>query len=202
MTSARANDDMIVGASGLRAIACLLVLAHHLAEKLAPQVGRPLVHGLHATVLNGSVGVSLFFALSGMLLSMPFWRAFAEGEAMPALREYAARRAIRIIPGYYAALGASTIAALALGVTTPHMLERLMGGASFLGGFSHITLFPTELNGPLWSIPFEVVCYVLMPACMFAMFAMMRARPKGALSLAMMFWLGCLAVTLVIHHFY
>lgn len=158
MTSAR--EKAIVGASGLRAIACLLVVLHHLAEKLATQNGQPIVHALHITALNGSVGDSLFFAVSGMLPSTPFWRTFAQGAALAPVREYAARRAIRIIPGYDAAPLAASVAAIILGVTTPYMLERQIGGASFLSGFSHITLFPAEMNGPLCSIPFAVVCYV------------------------------------------
>ena len=55
----------IPGADGLRAIACLLVIWHHTAQKLNPEGLSPLVGVLHFLGMRGEVGVSLFFVLSG-----------------------------------------------------------------------------------------------------------------------------------------
>ena len=62
----------ILGADGLRAIACLLVVWHHTSQKLDPSGTGPLVTALQFLGMRGEVGVSMFFVLSGCLLSLPF----------------------------------------------------------------------------------------------------------------------------------
>lgn len=57
---------------GLRGLAILMVLAgHHLY--INPHSG-PLMHYLGALASRGGSGVKLFFALSGFLISWPFWK--------------------------------------------------------------------------------------------------------------------------------
>ena len=43
-------------------------------------------------------GLAVFFVLSGYLIAAPFLRALLDGEPMPSLRSYAARRFARIVP--------------------------------------------------------------------------------------------------------
>ena len=69
------STSRLAGADGLRAIACLLVVWHHTAQKLNPENVSPIVGALHFLGMRGEVGVSLFFVLSGCLLSLPFWSA-------------------------------------------------------------------------------------------------------------------------------
>jgi peptidoglycan/LPS O-acetylase OafA/YrhL len=78
----------IPGADGLRAIACLLVIWHHTAQKLNPEGLSPLVGVLHFLGMRGEVGVSLFFVLSGCLLSVPFWASFVERKPFPSIKRY------------------------------------------------------------------------------------------------------------------
>jgi peptidoglycan/LPS O-acetylase OafA/YrhL len=49
---------------------------------------------------------------------------------------------------------------------------RLLSGLTFTTAFHWITLFPVELNNPLWSIGFEVFCYFLMPIFMVGLFGL------------------------------
>src|SRR5262249_51738669 len=85
----------------LRGVAILLVFLFH-----CDSVVRPEAHGggpLFAFVRAGHTGVSLFFVLSGFLLAFPFL-AEAEGGRHVRRREYALRRAMRILPMYYLAI--------------------------------------------------------------------------------------------------
>ena len=40
----------------------------------------------------------------------------------------------------------------------------------FINSYNYSTFFPTELNGPLWSIGLEVSCYVLLPLVSYVIF--------------------------------
>src|SRR5262249_59949491 len=85
----------------LRGVAILLVFLFH-----CDSVVRPEAHGggpLFAFVRAGHTGVSLFFVLSGFLLAFPFL-AEAEGGRHVRRREYALRRAMRLLPMYHLAL--------------------------------------------------------------------------------------------------
>lgn len=180
------------GADGMRAMACLMVIAHHAFQRLSPAYLSPMLVEWRAFFMNWNVGVSGFFVLSGYLLSMPFWEAFRDREAMPGLKEYALRRLARIAPGYYVAL---VICFLIQGPVADALL-RLVAGLGFVAGFHWSTWFPSEINGPFWSISLEVFCYALLPLGMWAMF---RLSAPGQLARGLRHWLVVLAMTLLVH---
>jgi ABC-type glycerol-3-phosphate transport system permease component/peptidoglycan/LPS O-acetylase OafA/YrhL len=188
----------LAGADGIRAIACLMVILHHLAQRLEMQPQVPIVRDIQAFLMQGSAGVSAFFVLSGLLLSLPFWRRYLEQKSFPDLLEYTRRRAVRIVPGFYASLLVSVALGLALVPETEKPWMRLIGGLSFTSALNYVTLFPAEINGPLWSIGFEVICYFLMPLGMYFLFKYFPARGFG---FAFRFWLGLLALTLLVNQF-
>ncbi len=163
------------GADGIRAVACLMVVFSHLAQRLELPKQAPWIQEIQSYLMTGAFGVSAFFVLSGMLLSMPFWRRYLDGADAPNLKRYAARRFLRIAPGFYASL---VIVFLLARVLEPgdSAWIRLLSGLSFTTAFHWVTFFPVELNGPLWSIGFEVVCYALMPALMIGLFALARVN--------------------------
>jgi ABC-type glycerol-3-phosphate transport system permease component/peptidoglycan/LPS O-acetylase OafA/YrhL len=165
----------LAGADGVRAIACLMVVFSHLGQRLNMPEQIPVMQTVQAFLMKGSFGVSAFFVLSGMLLSLPFWTRYLEGKPFPSLLEYARRRFLRIAPGFYASL---IVVFLIARATEPgdYGWWRLLSGLTFTTAFHWITLFPVELNGPLWSIGFEVVCYALMPIFMIGLFALTSAR--------------------------
>jgi peptidoglycan/LPS O-acetylase OafA/YrhL len=110
------------------------------------------------------LGVAIFFVLSGMLLSIPFWSAYFDGGRFPGLPGYAARRLVRIIPAYYACLIILfAIQAFVLPPLSLSDLIRLLSGLSFTNSFHWRTYFPTALSPPCWSIGVEMVFYVLLP---------------------------------------
>jgi ABC-type glycerol-3-phosphate transport system permease component/peptidoglycan/LPS O-acetylase OafA/YrhL len=167
----------LAGADGVRAFACLTVVIGHVAQRLNQETQLPLVQEIQGFFMTG-FGVSAFFVLSGMLLSLPFWRRYLDGEAPPNLLEYARRRFLRIAPGYYAALIVSFIIARSFKESEAQWL-RLLSGLSFTSAFHYLTFFPVDIGDPLWSIGFEVVCYALMPLFMIGLFALARALPQA-----------------------
>jgi len=178
----REAEKRIAGADGLRAIACLLVVWHHTAQKLNPEGQSPLISALHFMGMRGEVGVSLFFVLSGCLLSMPFWKNFVQGEHFPSLRVYALNRAARIAPAFWANLLFCTL--LAFWVFDLEInWQKLLTGLFFVNSYSYLTFFPAEINGPLWSIGLEVSCYVLLPLVLYAIYKMARGAAAAIASL-------------------
>jgi len=175
------QQERLAGADFLRATACLLVLSHHLALRLdmrrIPDALAPIANILRF----GNFGVAIFFVLSGFLLAHPFWRALDAGGDMPGLRHYAIRRAARIAPGFWVAATVSFVLSLTLLALplTPELILRYVSGLLFMSQWHWRTFFPVEADGPLWSIPFEVTSYVLLPICFLLLFCMpvLRQRP-------------------------
>ena len=156
----------ISGADGLRALACLLVVWHHTTQRFNPEKSATWIQGIHFFGMRAEVGVSLFFVLSGCLLSLPFWYAFVNGSQTPKLWFYVINRAARIIPAYWFNLLLCTLVALWVFELNINWW-RLISGLLFINSYHYSSFFPAELNGPLWSIGLEVSCYVLLPVLLF-----------------------------------
>ena len=192
-------QERLAGADFLRATACLLVLAHHLALRLdMRRIPDELASTAHI-LRFGNFGVAIFFVLSGFLLARPFWRALDDGSDMPSLGTYAIRRAARIAPGFWVAATVSFVVSLTLlaAPLTPELALRYISGMLFMSQWHWRTFFPVEANGPLWSIPFEVSSYVLLPACFLLLFPLPRLRQRRLLARSA--WLCVIAVVLIAH---
>jgi peptidoglycan/LPS O-acetylase OafA/YrhL len=157
----------IPGADGLRALACLLVVWHHTTQRFNPENSATWIQNIHFFGMRGEVGVSLFFVLSGCLLSLPFWNSFIKGDPIPRLRFYAVNRAARIIPAYWFNLIFCTVIAIWMFDLNINWW-RFISGLLFINSYHYSSFFPAELNGPLWSIGLEVSCYALLPIVLFA----------------------------------
>jgi peptidoglycan/LPS O-acetylase OafA/YrhL len=193
------TESRLWGADFVRAAACLTVLLHHLTQRLDSGTDfGPVLNSLRIFAQMGAFGVAMFFVLSGFLLARPFWTAFDAGKPMPSLKTYALRRAARILPGYWLALAVSFVLSIALfGVALDgELVLRLVAGFLLIADWHWLTIFPVEINGPLWSICFEITAYVLLPLAFFSVFAGGRfARGwLGRLVFAVM-----IAVTLGLH---
>ncbi len=171
-------SNHLLGADGLRAFACLLVVFHHVGLTLDFKAG-VAENWLGIFVPIGGYGVVIFFVLSGFLLSRPFWSALRAGEKLPSLRTYFLRRFARIVPGFWLSMVLSLILGLVLGVsaydTTTFL--RFASGMLFLNEFASFSIFPVETNGPLWSISYEIGSYLIMPAA-FALLFILRHRVR------------------------
>jgi hypothetical protein len=190
-------ETRLLGADLLRAVACLMVLGHHLILRIDDGPKPDWLQGLLDLWMMGAYGVAVFFVLSGYLLSRPFWMALDAGEPMPSLRTFALRRAARILPGFWIALTVTLVLGIVFLDVEPDalLLLRYLAGFFLLSDWHYATLFPVENNGPLWSIGFEVTSYVLLPFCLALLFWL---RPRNAW-VARGVWVGVICLVLVLH---
>jgi peptidoglycan/LPS O-acetylase OafA/YrhL len=190
----------IPGADGIRALACLLVVWHHTTQRFNPETSASWIQSIHFFGMRGEVGVSLFFVLSGCLLSLPFWNAFINADRAPNLRSYAISRTARIIPAYWFNLVFCT--AIAIWVFDQNInWWRVISGLLFINSYHYSSFFPAELNGPLWSIGLEVSCYLLLPI---VLFSIIKATKKISLAVfGMVAWILALQLLnpLIINNF-
>ncbi|WP_059041797.1 acyltransferase family protein [Paenibacillus rubinfantis] len=194
MSQIRIDQTRFTGADGVRAIACLSVILHHLSQRLAMPAQEKWLQEVQSVALLGNSGVSLFFVLSGFLLSFPFWSAYLKNETFPSIGTYVKRRAARIMPGYYFSLLVCLGLVWSLNIPTEYLWRRILTGFTFTAGFHYTTLFPSDLNGPFWSISFEVFSYVLMPLIMALLFRLGKRRSFGK---AILFWFVAFGLVLV-----
>lgn len=153
---------------GLRAIAVLLVVAHH-ATTHSSFVANGYV-GLARLTVEGSHGVDLFFILSGFCLSYPVLRGLADnGTSRFDICGYLARRCVRIVPPYYAAIA---IFALIPALTVPW--PDIARQAFFLDWNTRL------LNGSFWSLCVEFRWYFFFPLAL----ALWVRLPRAFLAVA------------------
>ena len=187
-----------IGFDGMRALACLAVIIGHALQRLDPQTTPYCLQEIHQMFkLAASSGVSVFFVLSGALLSYPFWQSYLEKAPRPSLKSYAIRRAARIMPGFYAALLAAFLLEQLFLPQLGGDAWRFLTAVTFTSGFNYNTLLITPFAGPLWTISFEVFSYVLLPLFMVGMFCFGKNRKWVT---GILYWLGVLAFVFFVNH--
>jgi peptidoglycan/LPS O-acetylase OafA/YrhL len=151
----------------LRLFAAWLVLFSH----CYPLGGRPESEPLASTLgidTLGGVGVAIFFVLSGYLITISLERSHSLGD-------FARRRLLRIYP---ALIAISLLSVLVLGplMTTlsqpvywRHSMtwDYLMTASAWVVKYPLPGVFadnpaPHAINGSLWSLPYEIRCYVVL----------------------------------------
>src|SRR5919199_998810 len=100
MDSSTAKNTRINALDGLRGVACLMVFFYHSAVNL---------HIFDITVY-GSVGVHIFFVLSGYLLYKQFIKKLVKENVFPSFYKFYMRRFFRIYPPYIIALAIIVLA--------------------------------------------------------------------------------------------
>jgi peptidoglycan/LPS O-acetylase OafA/YrhL len=125
-------------------------------------------------------GVTLFFILSGFLLSRPFFLAMAQGHRRPSVRHYLWKRALRVLPLYW------LVVVVALTFTPAN---RDLGWEVWVRQLTLTQLyFPTLLPEALtqmWSLCTEVVFYLLLPLIVWALTV---SRRGDGLQLRQVWW--------------
>ena len=128
---------------GLRAFAVLAVVAHHTAP---PKLFAAF----------GEIGVTCFFTLSAYLITGILLRA--RGSLGDTLRAFYARRAVRIVPAYYALLVVLLLA------NTPALRATWWWHAAYLSNWLVVVLgeFPPVV-GHFWTLAIEEQFYLFWP---------------------------------------
>jgi peptidoglycan/LPS O-acetylase OafA/YrhL len=179
-------NSRIRGADGFRAIACMMVIYHHVMQRLDPAASPMWVQVIQYMGMRGEVGVSIFFVLSGCLLATPFWNAFIGHTPQPKMRTYFQNRAARILPSYYFILILSTFLAVKI-INFEIVWSRIVSGVFLVSHFHWNTFFASELDPPLWTITLEIWSYILLPIVLFSIF--WKARTVKAAAIGMGIWI-------------
>lgn len=160
----RPTPRLFVAGEPLRGLASLAIVLYHLAY-FTPgpgALGLPLQFGVAPDALSRtgqqlSVGLLVFFVLSGYLIGRPFVWAVIRDRPLPPLGEYAKRRFLRIAPAMWVTVAAT---AVVLGLDGTTIVETL-------AVFAFVqTLDPSPLAekvGHLWSVDVEMAFYVAVP---------------------------------------
>jgi peptidoglycan/LPS O-acetylase OafA/YrhL len=160
----RASRAYFPELESLRGVAIALVFAFHADGILhsGTQAPAPILTGVQlplAFVYAGHTGVSLFFLLSGFLLSLPF---LDPARPPVSIGNYLRRRAWRILPLYWTLLAI----AAAVSCVLTHALAPLLaaaGYAVFLNSVVDMRLALFPFNIPLWSLATEAQFYLVLP---------------------------------------
>jgi peptidoglycan/LPS O-acetylase OafA/YrhL len=155
---------------GLRAVACLLVLAAH--SCMAPISAALEARGAHFWAVELSrlaqSGVELFFVLSGIVLLRPY----VHGGRPFDLRQYARRRAERLFPPYWTCLALALPLLLVAPLVPTWYSQEIVPTFHIWDLVLQMPLFSftrTSYNGAWWSLQVELVFYVLVPALIYVL---------------------------------
>ena len=176
--NSRAAAGKIPSLDGLRCIAILLVFLSHV--QMASGVSR---------FIPGSFGVTLFFFLSGYLITT-LMRVEAEQTGDLSIRLFYIRRALRILPAFVLVLGCATLYGLHAGLVDPWMLfGQLMQITNYLIIWHGWTAEIAPYTDVYWSLAVEEHFYLAFPALFIALW---RVRSRGEIAA----WLlgACLVV--------
>ena len=118
----------------------------------------PDVGALWTVMLNGWVGVDLFFVLSGYLITSSLLKAGRHD-----WKSYAQKRVLRIVPAYVAVLFLCVAGAFPLYVMPQNeMLWRIFYHLLFLQDY-----LPADINVVFWSLGVEEKFYIAAPFLIF-----------------------------------
>lgn len=155
-TTARsgAADRRFPTLNALRAVGAILVVLTHAAFN----TGRINDGWSGAVLARFDFGVTLFFILSGFLLSRPWFLAAALGEHLPSSRHYLWKRALRILPLYWLVIVVALLA-------DPENADA--GVQEWVTNLTLTQLYVPDLlpssATQMWSLCTEVAFYVVLP---------------------------------------
>jgi peptidoglycan/LPS O-acetylase OafA/YrhL len=169
MAEAPISGRHIPALDGVRGLAVLTVFFYHYGG--GAQSSNVALRFIGVCVHAGWCGVTLFFLLSGFLISGILWD---KKEQPHWWRDFYRRRVLRIFPLYYAALLLVLVSAIAIG-NAPAVLSRLWIFALYLQNTPPFSMRAANTGSPLmlyhlWSLAVEEQFYLLWP------FLLVRAR--------------------------
>jgi len=187
---------------GLRAVAATLVFLMHAwalmggrTDRLIDAFGAETIRSVSPFFFHaGPTGVSLFYAISGLLLYTPFVRARRRGESLN-LGSYMVRRAARIVPAYWLALVVIGIATGNEILFTPrgildyffffelwttldfnHLLHPMTNDPFNLSHHVQFDVISGNPIGVAWTLCVEVSFYLFLPVWAWALAKLTSAR--------------------------
>lgn len=161
--SASRADQFSAGLTGIRALAALMVLFHHVFALAGPRVLSFKIGDVQITyhwlITCSWMGANMFFVLSGFLLAIPFVRHIEGAGGKVAVRPYLLRRIKRVVPAYWLQIIILCGVLYWLSVMPPWNVIATQ--FFFLQNFWHN--YAAALNGVYWTLPVEFGYYLLLP---------------------------------------
>ncbi|MFZ4509050.1 MAG: acyltransferase family protein [Fimbriimonas sp.] len=170
------QHDRLAFLEGMRGLAALYVMVGHFCSMSDPGaifLGKPKSPGWLQAVMSpfwyGHLAVASFLVISGFCLQLSL---FGRGDGeLRDVRSFFRRRALRILPPYYACLVLSLIVCATVTVRYPVLPfsqyvpvtpESLVAHVLLVHNFNPAWMY--KINGVLWSIAIEAQMYLLFPA--------------------------------------
>jgi peptidoglycan/LPS O-acetylase OafA/YrhL len=165
---AATRPGRVAGMDGIRGLAALFVVLNHIFERAWPGYPANPAPFWAAWMVYGRFAVIMFIALSGFSLGLGPARS---GWRFKSIATYAHRRAWRILPPYWAALGFSLVMTWYVlaqpGWPVPNGKSVVVYGLLVQNTFSqghHAGFWSAgSPNRAFWSIAIEAQLYVLLP---------------------------------------
>lgn len=157
------------GLDGLRAIAIALVIVHNYRHK---------VDGRLSSLRGGYVGVTLFFVISGFLITALL---LVEHDTTGRVRfgAFYVRRAFRLLPALLLALGFLLVLGWATGLPWGPQMIRSATVLGYVFNWWHGSQPLPNGWGPLWSLSVEEQFYVAWPLLLVGLLALIGRRHSG-----------------------
>ncbi|MEI6232444.1 MAG: acyltransferase [Planctomycetota bacterium] len=179
---------------GLRFIAITLVFFNHvcyyIGEKRFEFTGIQTDYDssfVASLYLTGFVGVPIFFAISGFILSLPFAEAALRGKPAPVLTRYYLRRLTRLEPPFL--INLLLAFAMLYAVRGTQMLSwtpNLFAGMGYVHGAIYGSKNP--VNFVTWSLEIEVQFYLIAPLLFSVFHIKQKAFRRGILLACMLLY--------------
>jgi peptidoglycan/LPS O-acetylase OafA/YrhL len=150
------NSDYDV-IDGLRGIAILLVVACHLFSFSSNS--SDLIRLIGGTISAGKCGVTLFFCLSGFLISLPFWKRKMRSTSPITPPGYVGRRLWKIYPP----LALSILICAPIDMISLGPKPILSTALFWLTGMPLLFPVSSALNGVMWTLIVEIHFYATLP---------------------------------------
>jgi len=195
-TVAPSRGPHLAGLDGLRGLAILMVMVHHFVRPNVDVPG-PLHMWVRAAAESCWMGVDLFFALSGFLITGILMDALASRNYF---RNFYMRRILRVFPLYYTVLLVFILCAPLLHVVWDRQLPTLLtytnrifidphrpGFNFYFGGENNLTAF--------WSLAVEEQFYFVWPLLIF-----LFKRPARLIPLALLLSFASIATRIYLVH--
>lgn len=209
MSRVTSSGAVIPELDGIRMLALICVIAHHVMAAYLTQTERfgtislPRDWYLVASKdwainlgLRASFGVRIFFALSGLIVCLPFARRYLAGVTPAPVRSFYLRRLVRIAPPYVIScllyflfivlpFGNGHFTSY-FGAFFPHLAASV--------AYLHGTIFgqASWINGVAWTLEVEVQFYLLAPL-LALIFRIRPAATRRLVLMALMFFFSILA---------
>lgn len=153
------DHGRIPSLDGIRCVAVLLVMLTHAAQTR----GFPKWGPLDAIAHHGSVGVEVFFVVSGFLITTLLLRELDRSRTVD-LWQFYVRRSFRILPAYFVLLGVVAVLQ-AIGCVRLELRD-------WVAAWTYTMNFlwrPAWEVGHVWSLSIEEHFYILWPVVMLAL---------------------------------